>query len=96
MKSLEALGYKVDWREMRACDYGAPTIRKRFFLVARCDGRPIIWPKPTHAEPKTKEIKSKKLKRWRPVAEVIDWSLPCPSIFDTSKKIKEEFGLNVC
>lgn len=94
IKSLQSLGYEVDFRELRACDYGAPTIRKRFFLVARCDGRPIIWPKPTHGEPKSKEVKSKKIKPWRAVAEVIDWSLPCPSIFDTKGKIKEEYGLN--
>lgn len=94
-KALEALGYKVDWREMKACDYGAPTIRKRLFLVARRDGSPIVWPKPTHADPSSVEVKKGKLKPWRAVSEVIDWSLPCPSIFDTSENIKEEYGLNV-
>ncbi|WP_333880368.1 DNA cytosine methyltransferase [Lysinibacillus capsici] len=95
IKSLESLGYEVDWKEMRACDYGAPTIRKRLFLVARCDGKPIKWPEPTHADPKLLKVQAKKLKPWRTTAEIIDWSLPCPSIFDSSEKIKEEFGLNV-
>ncbi|HHW36787.1 MAG TPA: DNA cytosine methyltransferase [Bacillales bacterium] len=95
VKSLESLGYKVEFKELKACDYGAPTIRKRFFMVARCDGRPIVWPEQTHGDPKSKEVKSKKIKPWRAVSEVIDWSLPCPSIFDTKEKIKEEYGLNV-
>ncbi len=78
---LRALGYKVEWKELRACDYGAPTIRKRFFLIARCDGRPIVWPQATHAKPDAPEVKRGKLKAWRTAAECIDFSLPCPSIF---------------
>lgn len=73
-------GYDVEWRELRACDYGAPTIRKRLFLIARCDGRPIVWPKPTHADPK-KIAAGSKLRPWVTAAECIDWSIECPSIF---------------
>ena len=86
---LKNLGYAVDWREMRACDYGAPTIRKRLFLIARCDGIPIVWPSPTHGDPKKTETKVKKLKLWRTAAECIDWSLPCPSIFGRKKSLKD-------
>jgi DNA (cytosine-5)-methyltransferase 1 len=78
---LTRLGYRVEHRELRACDYGAPTIRKRLFLVARCDGRKIVWPKPTHGDPKSEAVKSGKLLPWRTAAEIIDWALPCPSIF---------------
>ncbi|MFT6458483.1 DNA cytosine methyltransferase [Pseudophaeobacter arcticus] len=92
-KRLKKAGYKLKWGELRACDYGDPTIRKRFFLIARRDGRPIVWPKPTHGDPKSKAVKSGKLKPWRTAAECIDWSLPCPSIFDTSAQIKEKHGL---
>lgn len=90
---LRRLGYKIEWRILRACDYGAPTIRKRLFLVARCDGRPIVWPEPTHGAPDSEGAQSGDLKPWRTAAEIIDWSLPCPSIFDTSEEIKEKFGL---
>lgn len=78
---LRALGYAVEWRELRACDYGAPTIRKRFFLIARCDGLPIRWPTPTHSKPDSVEVRAGKRLPWRTAAECIDWSLPCPSIF---------------
>ncbi|WP_232820850.1 DNA cytosine methyltransferase, partial [Thalassobius sp. I31.1] len=93
VKRLRGCGYKVQWKELRGCDYGAPTIRKRFFMVARRDGRPIVWPQPTHGDPNSKEVKSNKRLPWRTAAECIDWSLPCPSIFDTSEDIKDKFGL---
>lgn len=80
---LRACGYRVEWRELRACDYGAPTIRKRFFLIARRDGLPIRWPAPTHAKPDSPEVRKGKLKAWRTAADCIDWSLPCYSIFLT-------------
>ncbi|WP_068783170.1 DNA cytosine methyltransferase [Paenibacillus phocaensis] len=86
---LESLGYIVESRELRACDYGAPTIRKRLFIVARCDGRPIVWPKPTHGDPESEEVKAGKLKPWRTAAEIIDWSIPCPSIFERKKPLAE-------
>ncbi len=78
---LRRLGYRVQWRELRACDYGAPTIRKRLFLIARRDGLPIVWPEPTHGKPGTPGLQP-----WRTAAEIIDWSLPCPSIFLTAEE----------
>lgn len=83
------LGYAVEHRELRACDYGAPTIRKRFFMVMRCDGQPVTWPQPTHGDPKSLAVQSGHLKPWRTAAECIDWSIPCPSIFGRSKPLAE-------
>lgn len=91
---LEGLGYAVEWRELVAADYGAPTTRKRFFLIARCDGRPIVWPEPTHAPAGSREVLEGRKKPWRSAAEIIDWSLPCPSIFDTREEIREKYGLS--
>ena len=90
---LEKQGYKVEYRLLRACDYGAPTVRRRFFLIARCDGRPIVWPEPTHGDPNSLEVAAGLLKPWVPVADVLDFSLPCPSIFDSSEEIFEKFGI---
>ena len=90
---LRDLGYDVEWRELVAADYGAPTTRKRFFLIARCDGRPIVWPEPTHAPADSPETKAGLRKPWRSAAEIIDWSLPCPSIFDTRKEVRDKYGL---
>lgn len=90
---LQALGYTVEYRELVAADYGAPTTRKRFVLIARCDGKPIVWPEPTHAPRDSEAAKSGRLKPWRSAAEIIDWSLPCPSIFDTKEEIKERYNL---
>lgn len=86
---LRNLGYQVEWRELRGCDYGAPTIRKRLFLVARCDGQPIVWPEPTHGAPGSLPVRSKKLKPWPVAADCIDWSLPCPSIFERERPLAE-------
>lgn len=86
---IAGLGYVVDYRELRACDYGAPTIRKRFFMLMRCDGRPIVWPEPTHGDPKSLEVQSGKLKPWRTAAECIDWSIPCPSIFERKRPLAD-------
>ena len=72
LEQLKNLGYAVEWRELVAADYGAPTTRKRFFLIARHDGRPIVWPKPTHAPADSPEVKSGKKKPWRSAAEIID------------------------
>lgn len=91
---LEGLDYTVEWRELVAADYGAPTTRKRFFLIARCDGRPIVWPEPTHAPADSPEVLAGKKLPWRSAAEIIDWSLPCPSIFDTREQIREKYGLS--
>ena len=90
---LQDLGYTVEWRELVAADYGAPTTRKRFFLIARCDGRPVVWPKPTHAPRGSEEVRHRKLEPWRSAAEIIDWTLPIPSIFDTKETIKERYGI---
>lgn len=92
-EQLESLGYCIEHRELVAADYGAPTIRKRFFLIARCDGKPIVFPEKTHAPAGSEEVKEGRKKPWRSAAEVIDWSLPCPSIFDTSAEIKEKYGI---
>ncbi len=88
---LDGLGYKLEYRELRACDYGAPTIRKRFYLIARRDGQPIVWPEPTHGKGK---------KPYRTAAECINWSIPCPSIFGRKKPLVDNtlrrvaFGIN--
>lgn len=74
------LGYAVSWKEMKACDYGAPTIRNRFYLIARRDGQPIVFPEPTYGKGR---------KPYRTAAECIDWSLPCPSIFGRKKELAE-------
>ncbi|MBL3608991.1 DNA cytosine methyltransferase [Rhodovulum sulfidophilum] len=93
VKRLRKAGYKVKWRELRACDYGAPTIRKRWFCVARRDGRPIVWPAPTHGDPASPAVRKGRLQPWRSAADCIDWSLPCPSIFDSSAEIMARHGL---
>lgn len=93
VRHLQREGYHVETNLLRACDYGAPTIRKRFFLIARCDGKPIVWPEPTHAAPDTLEVASGMKKPWVPVADVLDFSLPCPSIFATSEEIMEQYGI---
>ena len=94
INALRRQGYKVEWRELRACDYGTPTIRKRLFLIARRDGAPIVWPKPTHGDPASAEVRAGKLQPWPTAADVIDWSIPCPSIFLTQEEAKAQ-GLNV-
>lgn len=88
---LRNLGYEVSWKVLNAADYGAPTHRRRLFLIARCDGAPIVWPEPTHGDPRTigKDLFSQTLQPWRTAAECIDWSLPCPSIFDRKKPLAE-------
>lgn len=92
-KAMKRAGYKLQHRELRACDYGAPTIRKRLFVIARRDGKPIIWPEPTHGAPTDRDVVAGKKQPWRTAAEIIDWSLPCPSIFYTSSEIMNKFGL---
>ncbi len=81
---LRNLGYQVDWRELRACDYGAPTIRKRLFVIARRDGRKIVWPQPTHGP-----AGNMFLQPYRTAAECIDWSIPCPSIFERKRPLAD-------
>ncbi|MCB6947024.1 DNA cytosine methyltransferase [Roseburia faecis] len=92
-KQLEALGYEIDTKELVAADYGAPTMRKRFFMIARCDGKPIVWPEPTHGPADSEEVKKGLLKPYVGAYTQLDFSLPCPSIFDTSEEIKEKYGI---
>lgn len=104
-RALRRAGYRMQWKELRACDYGAPTIRKRFFMIARCDGDPIVWPEPTHApaDPDERAAWTRRLRKagfkvpkpdalphWRTAAEIIDWSIPCPSIFERKKPLAEK------
>ena len=93
VQQLTDLGYKVEFRELVAADYGAPTMRKRFFMIARCDGKPIVWPKPTHAPADSEAVKAGLLKPYVGAYTQIDFSKPCPSIFDTSEEIKEKYGI---
>jgi len=86
---VSGLGYVVDHRELRACDFGAPTIRRRFFMVMRCDGQPVQWPVASHGDPKSLDVQSGNLAPYRTAAECIDWSIPCPSIFDRKKPLAE-------
>jgi DNA (cytosine-5)-methyltransferase 1 len=79
--ALEGLGYAVDWRPLRACDYGTPTTRDRLYLVARRDGVAPRWPEPSHGPGRARP--------WRTAGEVIDWSIPCPSIFDRRRPLAE-------
>lgn len=93
IQQLEDLGYEVEYRELVAADYGAPTMRKRFFLIARCDGKPITWPEPTHGPADSVMVKAGLLKPYLGAYTQLDFSLPCPSIFDTAEEIKEKYGI---
>lgn len=93
VQQLTDLGYEVQFKELVAADYGAPTMRKRFFMIARCDGKSIIWPEPTHAPADSEEVKAGLLKPYVGAYTQLDFSLPCPSIFDTSEEIKEKYGI---
>ena len=93
MQQLTDLGYEVQFKELVAADYGAPTMRKRFFMIARCDGKPIVWPEPTHAPADSEEVKAGLLKPYVGAYTQLDFSLPCPSIFDTAEEIKRKYGI---
>lgn len=93
VQQLNDLGYDVQFKELVAADYGAPTMRKRFFMIARCDGKPIVWPEPTHAPADSEEVKAGLKKPYVGAYTQLDFSLPCPSIFDTSEEIKEKYGI---
>lgn len=88
--ALRKLGGKIELRELRACDYGAPTIRKRLFIVIRFDGLPIVWPQPSHGKPGSPEVVAGARLPWRTAAEIIDWSIACPSIFTRQKPLAEK------
>lgn len=93
VEQLRRLGYEVEFNELVAADYGTPTMRKRFFMIARCDGNPIVWPEPTHAPADSDEVKLGRLRPYVGAYTQIDFSRPCPSIFDTSEEIKEKYGI---
>ncbi|MBP3701234.1 MAG: DNA cytosine methyltransferase, partial [Lachnospiraceae bacterium] len=93
LQQLRDLGYEVDTRELVAADYGAPTIRKRFFMIARCDGKPVVWPEPTHGPRDSEAVKMGLLQPYVGAYTQIDFSRPCPSIFDTAEEIKEKYGI---
>ncbi|TYS14290.1 DNA cytosine methyltransferase [Rossellomorea vietnamensis] len=95
VKALTSLGYQVEFKEMSACDYGAPTTRKRFFMVARCDEKPIVWPDPSHGDPTSIQVQAGKIKPWRTAAEIIDWSIEAPSIFARKKPLAENTLLRI-
>ena len=86
---VDGLGYNIEYNVLRSCDYGAPTTRTRFYLIARCDGKPIVWPKPTHGHKDSPEVKCGILKPYRTAAECIDWSIPAQSIFEREKPLAE-------
>lgn len=98
-RQLMKAGYALEFRELRGCDYGgkvlsaAATIRKRLFMIARCDGLPIVWPEATHGAPTDPDVIAGRKKPWRVAADVIDFTIPCPSIFDTSEQIFRQWGL---
>lgn len=93
LQQLEGLGYLVEYRVLNAADYGTPTMRKRFFLVARCDGRPVRFPEPTHAPAGSAEAAAGTKEPYVGAWTQIDFSLPCPSIFDTKEEIREKYGI---
>lgn len=93
-RQLLELGYQVEHREIVAADQGAPTTRKRFVLVARCDGRPIVWPERTHGPRDSEEVRDGRLLPWKSAAEIIDWSVPCYSVFASKRELKEKYGVN--
>lgn len=93
VQQLTDLGYEVQFRELVAADYGTPTMRKRFFMIARCDGKPIVWPEPTHGPAESEAVKAGLIKPYVGAYTQIDFSRPCPSIFDTSEEIKEKYGI---
>lgn len=86
---IKGLGYRISWRVLKSCDYGAPTTRTRFYMIARSDGLPIVWPEPTHADRKSEDARSGRKRPYRSVAECIDWSIPAKSIFERDKPLAE-------
>ena len=89
VRQWRGVGYKVQWWVLKACDYGTPTSRKRLYVVMRCDGRPIVKPKATHGAPDSPGVRSGKLQPYLTAASCIDWSIPCPSIFDRDRELAE-------
>lgn len=92
-KLIDGLGYQMDWKELNAADYGVHTARKRFFGVFRCDGRPIQWPKQTHGRRGSDAVLNGELLPWKPAADILDLSIPAPSIFASKEEIKAEYSI---
>lgn len=90
--TLKALGYRVEWKVLNCADYGAPTTRRRLFIMARRDGKKIVWPEPTHVRPSAKRqggLFPEKRPNWRTAREIIDWSLASKDIFDRKKPLAD-------
>ncbi|HZV57716.1 MAG TPA: DNA cytosine methyltransferase [Sphingobium sp.] len=88
-RTWQRLGYRIEHRKLKACDYGAPTSRRRLYVIGRRDGLPIVWPKPTHGPRDSAAVQAGELLPYRTAAECIDWSIPCPSIFDRARPLKD-------
>lgn len=88
-EAMNGLNYDVEWQELRANDHDTPTIRKRFFMIGRRDGIKIHWPEATHGAPDSIGVRAGKLLPYRTAAECIQWSIPCPSIFERKKPLAE-------
>lgn len=95
INALKHLGYEVDFKELRACDYGAPTTRKRFFMIARCDGKPIAWPDATHGEPDELKVQLGLKNPYRTAGEIIDWSIPTPSIYTRKRPLAKNTMIRI-
>ncbi|CDO35791.1 DNA cytosine methyltransferase [Novosphingobium sp. KN65.2] len=89
VRRIKRRGARLEYKELIAYEYGVPTIRKRLYMVIRFDGLPIVWPEKTHGKPSTPEVENGTLKRWRTAGECLDWSIPCPSIFDRPRQLKD-------
>ncbi|MCM3111655.1 DNA cytosine methyltransferase [Lederbergia lenta] len=95
VNALKRQGYQVRFKELRACDYGAPTTRKRLFMIARCDGQPIVWPNSTHGEASEVNVQLGIKKPYRTAGEIIDWSIPVPSIFTRKKPLAKNTMIRI-
>lgn len=92
-KLTAGLGYDMDWRELCAADYGVHTTRTRFFGIFRCDHKPIVWPKQTHGKRDSLGVLNGDLLPWEPAADILDFTIPAPSIFASKEEIKQQYGI---
>ncbi|MBW7475927.1 DNA cytosine methyltransferase [Paenibacillus oenotherae] len=90
VNALRRQGYEVEWKELTASDFGAPTSRTRLFLIARCDGKPIVWPLPTHAHRRSPAVAARLLEPYKPSSGIIDWTIPCKSIFGRERPLADK------
>jgi len=84
---FKKLGYRIDWRKLSACDYGAPTSRERLYIIMRNDGQPIVWPAPTHGDPRSDAVIEEKLLPWDTAYDIVDWDAAAPTIFVESTRL---------